>query len=838
MDFEQIQEELEDEMVSRGADRYAVELERGLQGTGPGKELMRRAIAPMAALLEETFNGSQRHAKRGTKYIKDIHPFVLADITMRRVLDCAAKGETLTKTAKAVATAVEWHVKDASLRAASVSIWNKTQEKLKMTQNPSFRRASIDGTVAGMREWAQGEAPELAEKLAEVRGLDWDIEQQVEVGSMLIDHFARCTDEPWFTIETIPFTGRKTKMVLQFTPGTQEWLEKQHEYHAILRPAHLPMVVPPTCWSDLKDGGYMDNSKAGVSFIKTRARGLGLDDYDLDDAYEAVNRIQATPWRVNQRIWSVMNSVWESGSGLADVPPRFTEDGRHGIPMLPMRLQDMSKEDRRKDDAYRAWALRARAIHESNAALTHDVKAFGDLMAVATRFAQYPAFYQPHKLDFRGRVYPISMFLSPQGDQFNRALIEFADGKRMGDSENSGAWLCIHGANVFGVDKVSFEKRLEFIEDHHNEIIESAYDPFGNRFWTTADKPWPFLAFCFEYLAWQIAGADHITHLPVALDGSNSGLQHLSAMLRDSNGAKITCVAPGEAPEDVYQMVADQVEASLNDTLTHDLTDPDDKVWASIWAGKVSRKICKQPTMTYTYSATVAGMKEQIFRALKSLDTTEQSYLSFTDPRQTNADAADYLAPLVRAAIAAQMTKAAEAMDFLQQCARTFSKTGLPLRWHTPLNVPVVQYYPTATSKKKEVFINGQRHQVRLHIDSASRLDKKRAAAGVSPNFVHSMDATHLMWTVLYSHDEHGIEDFSMIHDSFGTHATNIDGLAHATREMFVALYSEDRLSEFQADIASGLSLDGKVTPDELPDVPEYGDFDINEVLNSDYFFA
>jgi len=393
---------------------------------------------------------------------------------------------------------------------------------------------------------------------------------------------------------------------------------------------------------------------------------------------------------------------------------------------------------------------------------------------------------------------------------------------------------------VWGEDKVSFVDRIDWVRSHHNEIIQAAREPLEQHWWwKQADKPFPFLAFCFEYRKWCIDGDDHITHLPVALDGSNSGLQHLSAMLSDEEGARITCVKPGNQPEDVYQMVADQVERELDHRLK--LLDDADHAWAAIWHGKVARKIAKQPTMTYCYSATEAGMRNQIVKALSDLDKVAREsgkpgYLPFTSPLQTNVDAADYLAPIMRKAIGVRMVKAAEAMEFLQKVAQVYSQTGLPLRWTTPLGVPVVQYYPTSTSERKEVFVNGQRHQLRINVDCANRLDKRKAAAGVSPNFVHSMDSTHLLWTCLHVGDKFGITDLAMIHDSFGTHATGCDAMAFSLREMVVALYEQDRLSIFHDQITALLGDDPLV--DEMPQVPEYGSFDLETVRDSDYFFA
>lgn len=846
MNLEAIQEDLEAEMVSEGAKRYAKELDSGLTSVGPGKALLRRALRPMAEAIE-SYQADPKGRRKGMRYVKGLDPYVLADLTMRRVLDCAAKRETLTKTCKAIAAAVEWHTKDEALRAASISIWNKSQEKLAKTQSPEFRRKSIDGTVAGIKRWAEeNKRDDLAKALADVKGVEWDIDAQLEVGSALIDLFSKSTK--LVDTEEIRKSKTQSKVIVRLTVGTEEWLREQNEYHSVLRPVHLPMVVPPRDWCGFEEGGYLDNSKAGVDFIKTKAKNLELESVDMQDAFDAVNLIQRTPWRVNLSVWRVMSQIWETGAGIGNLPPRIAADGERRLAPLPSRLADMTPEQRKGDPEYSAWATRRRDAHEYNADLRSDVKSFGDLMAAATRFSQYPAFYHPHKLDWRQRAYPISMFLSPQGDQFNKALIEFAEGKRMGDSENSGAWLAIHGANCYGEDKVSFEARIAWVEEHHNDIIECAMDPYATEFWQKADKPWPFLAFCMEWLAYQIAGDDHMTHLPVALDGSNSGLQHLSAMLKDEAGAKVTCVSPGETPEDVYQEVADAVGDQLRRIHAEPSESDEARQWAHIWCGLVNRKVVKQPTMTYTYSATESGMRDQIKHALDTLDSTveTESYLPFTDRMQNNASAASYLAGIVRQAIACRMTKAAEAMEFMQALARTYSKTGLPLRWTTPLGVPVVQYYPTSTSKRKDIYINGTRHQLRINVDAPSKLDKKRSSAGVSPNFVHSMDSTHLLWTALYCSDVHQLESFSMIHDSFGTHATACDELASATREMFIALYDSNvsgyaggRLGDLFYETIDNLGRAGYTDLiDEVPALPGFGDFNVEDVRESDYFFA
>ena len=109
----------------------------------------------------------------------------------------------------------------------------------------------------------------------------------------------------------------------------------------------------------------------------------------------------------------------------------------------------------------------------------------------------------------------------------------------------------------------------------------------------------------------------------------------------------------------------------------------------------------------------------------------------------------------------------------------------------------------------------------------SDKMDKSRQANGIAPNFVHSMDAAHLMKTIIKAKDKHDIEDFSVVHDSFGTHACDIEQLGMILRETFIEIYSEDVLGKFREEQNC-----------ELPALPEYGELDITEVMDSEFFFS
>jgi DNA-directed RNA polymerase len=184
-------------------------------------------------------------------------------------------------------------------------------------------------------------------------------------------------------------------------------------------------------------------------------------------------------------------------------------------------------------------------------------------------------------------------------------------------------------------------------------------------------------------------------------------------------------------------------------------------------------------------------------------------------------------------AIDSVVLAARSAMTWLQEVAKVVSKDGLPIRWTAPSGMLVSQDYRTFKGKVFESYITGKRVQLTLSIDSKD-IDKRRMTAGISPNFVHAADASHMVSTVCRCVTA-GVWHFAMIHDSFGTHAGNIDVLAEELRGAFVEQYTPDVLGAFKAELMAQLPEE---LAEKLPDVPRFGSLDIGAVNRSEYFFA
>ena len=71
------------------------------------------------------------------------------------------------------------------------------------------------------------------------------------------------------------------------------------------------------------------------------------------------------------------------------------------------------------------------------------------------------------------------------------------------------------------------------------------------------------------------------------------------------------------------------------------------------------------------------------------------------------------------------------------------------------------------------------------------------------------------------------------VHDCYGTHAADTEQSAKLLREAFVEIYRQPILENFTEDVLSGI----EVKEEDIPEIPEKGSLDIEDVLKSDYFF-
>jgi len=115
--------------------------------------------------------------------------------------------------------------------------------------------------------------------------------------------------------------------------------------------------------------------------------------------------------------------------------------------------------------------------------------------------------------------------------------------------------------------------------------------------------------------------------------------------------------------------------------------------------------------------------------------------------------------------------------------------------WTTPLGLPIVQPYRKIIRKQIKTAIQS----VYISDPNANaEVNGVKQASAFPPNFIHSLDATHMMLTALECRNRE--LTFASVHDSYWTHACDIDKMSEIIRETFIALHSSDILGKLDAE--------------------------------------
>lgn len=692
---------------------------------------------------------------------------------------------------------------------------------------------------------------------------EWAPDFRVRVAEPLLNAVLLALPD-FFELATVSRGKGRMETLVRFTEEAVRFLTETREAIAWSQPIHPPMIAPPRPWEALDTGCYYDPKVANtVKLIRTHHKEHELllreaiGNGQMTACLEAINVVQATPWVINSRVLDVVEYAFNEGLEIKKFPSRITREKPSKLP------QD--KWEAMSDTEKKGHRIELREIEEHSRKVAADVTVFGNDIRKARDLETYDRFYFPHNLDFRGRVYPVCHFSHQRADHI-KAMLQFAEGCPLGDT--GGSWLQVHLANCGDFEKVSkgtFDARIQWVVDNQTKLVEAGKDPHGTTdFWTKADKPFSFLAACFEFADWYDTGFsdDYISHLPIALDGSNSGIQHYSAAMRAKEEAALVSLLPCDTPADLYQSVATDVLSEVRrEALEGNLT-----AQVVLKAG-VDRSLVKRNVMTFAYSSEQYGFRQQLMEdTMRPINTrilmgTEASN-KFAMPRKDSGQpdggftAAGYIAAKVYGAVTRTVPKASEGMDFFKKVASVLAHEAKPLVWVSPIGIPVLHKYCEWETKAVQLFLYDRSvpvvnagvrdkvdeegrviRQVRANIRTKplERIDKDKARSAVAPNVIHSMDAAHLMLTVLEAKDR-GIINLALIHDSFGTHAGRTAEFFDLIRDAFVGLY--ENYCPFEEILESAkltLSPEGQA---KLPPVPEKGDMDLTQVREALYAFA
>lgn len=676
----------------------------------------------------------------------------------------------------------------------------------------------------------------------------WTITEKFQTGLILVNLFIESTGLVEFEDK---FERRKHYKFLIPTAELVKWFENTNEKLEVMQPVFLPMVCPPKDWINIFEGGYISPYLKKNKLIKNNNRDYlkKISTATMPKVYDAINHIQATKWQINSKVLDVVEELWNIGKAVAELPDREDE----------LLIPYPYPEKNTKTDSYteeeieviKKWKIEIYEIHKRNVQKRSIRILVSQILRIAKQFKKYKEIYFPYQMDFRGRLYPIPVLLQPQGSDLAKGLLRFAEGKPV--DENSIKWLQIHGANVYGYDKESFDKRIQWVLERHEIFKAYVANPLENQGWTEADKPFQFLAWCFEYCDYLNNPTEFKTHIPVQLDGTCNGLQHYSALLRDQIGGAAVNLINTEKPSDIYAKVAEKLEEKLNvvlrnirqhnTNLLYDYNSNNDIIFATQWLSLgINRKLTKRPVMVLPYGGTLLSCREYIGEYLLDNYSPDFIWKHFevgNNPKDCIYKVSVWLAKYLWEAIQETLQAATIGMTYLRKISRIVTSKKQYLEWLTPAGLLVRQAYPTRNQKEVKTELYGSIIKVRINIDDESTLDNKRQINGICPNFIHSLDAACLM-LYLNKCKKAGINSIMSIHDCYGTHASDTEMSTKFLREAFVEIYRQPILENFTEDILSTYQenfISESINKTDLPEIPKKGNLNIEDVLSSTYFF-
>lgn len=861
--LKQIQVDLELDMFGSGIARFERNNDRALKEgsaseTSWYKRLTREFVSPMAegirAYLDYYDKAAGRPA-RAVSFLQLLPPEVAAYVCIKVVFDSfGVDGNSVQHVASKIGDRIQDQVRFTRLEKAAPKYIEAIKKNLAKGKSKAYTYKH-DVMVAGEKRAHSNDKQEYVIELE--RWQEWTKSDLLHIGMALIEiliNSVQYADRPIVQKSTDKMvTSRKgVKELIRLEPSEAivNWIDAYKDAVSSLSPCYAPCVVQPRDWTRPEAGGYYTPevaTKLPMVKIGDKRHLRKLTATQMPEVYRAINSLQAVKWQINDEVLAVANEVIERDLILG-VPSRE--------PMLPREapIPERLKHLRGKELAeqmtaselskFKEWKIESSAIYDA------EIERRGKYLETIRTIGQaktYQSFEHIHfvyTLDFRGRIYCQGSLISPQGGDLQKAMLTFAEPKKLG--EKGMYWLSVHGANVWGEDKVSFDDRAAFIAGMSEDIRDIAANPLQFKGWTQADKPWQFLSWCFEWaslMEWIEAGnlpEDFESRVAVAMDGSCSGIQHYSAILRDPIGGKAVNLVPSELPQDIYGEVAKVAIKTLEELKDSDKATLEERTLAEQWLSLgINRSLAKKPVMTLPYGATIMSCKDAMYDWLKDKQAkadakNKAAGLPLVPAHPFAGDgvlpAVDFIANIIWSSIGNVVVAARAGMKYIKDVTKVIAKKGKPLEWETPTGFIVSQKITKREANRVKTQLLGTVYVTLLK--ETDEIDTRKMQSSCAPNFIHSFDASHLTRAVNYFKDA-GIDSIAVIHDSFGTHAGATDTLRKELLQSFVSMYQERNWLEYFKEYNESLNL-----IDVDVEVPEYMGLDLDTVLDSAYCFA
>lgn len=784
------------EMRELGKARYERGFQRLVEGneffkTRPGARIVRKFIHPVASLINERrekyLTGKPTLKSEGSRHLIDYDPYLLALIALRSITESlngrAPVNSVALRMARLVMMEINAHL---ILSDPSKQIVLHRVNRIHSQHRQAKRTLIRDNQI-----------------------FDWNIKQLAVIGAFLLQCVLDATG--LFEIEMESLGGGKKRRLVSPTPAFLKWIKNYNEYHSAITPMYLPTLMAPEPWVELDRGGYKldDELSHGDFFFRVRTADQKqkycelLNNKSISHLFEAVNMCQNTAWTINSKVLGVVKELWENNVEVGSLC-------RREIVKFPKRPDSGSPA------AMKAWRKTMAFWRHKNMDIKLERASVSRMLWMAERFDQ-KVFFFPHNMDFRGRLYPFVTGLSPQGTDLARGLLQFGQ-FQMITKQKDMDWIMIRGANAYGQDKKTFSNRIKWVISNQDQILAAANDPIRYvAFWSKAEEPFQFLAFCFEYEQWMAKGWVE-TRLPILLDATSSVYQMVAMLFRDEDLAALTNLRSNPIPADFYKYIQDQVQERFCKIGTHD------PVFSKISELEVTRELIKALVMPYMYGSTKHTAVTILQRWLQ--DNHPKEFWFSLKQKGLHAIVKELYGLVDRS-----LPILPKAREWLVETGKNLARGKTSVVFWSELGMPIIQECPGYKSKIFKTYLTGIASISIL--EPTGKQSMRQHGLSFPANFIHSLDAS-ILHMVLMQLNSSFIKSVMAVHDCFGTHANYVEDLRRLIRQAYFKIFKNPL-------IILGKLQTGAATPGEHPlffeQLPTYtqGTFDLNKVLDADY---
>jgi len=793
------QDGLHSEMMELGKARYRARKQKATEissesNTIPGRQLLNKCTEEMVKGIVEWLakaRTSPGKHHRCLPFMEMLPPEKIAVLASKAVIDGLSAERMMTSLCISVGRTIEDEVLLDKLADEFPAFFRRMQQ------------VSFKSVGAGLKRRFVRDAAKAVDLVTE----RWAKADALALGVLLTEMMAQRTG----IVQILTKLNARGRRYCAVAPSREisDWIKQCHEYHEALTPFFLPMIERPLPWSNPWIGGYRQLDWKPRPLVKSRNKNYQteLQSCDLSRIYSSVNTIQSTPWQVDQEVLDLVHHFWKNSGKIDGLPSAMDE-------IVPAKPDDIETNV----EARRQWRKAAAKVYFHNESLESQRLQLLKTLFVADKMKTNERLWFPQQLDFRGRGYPVPLYLHPQGTSIAKAALRFARGKPIQTQQQLES-LMLHTANKWGLDKKSREERLNWIESATDLIKCSGNDPYSTDLWMKADDPFAFYAACKELTNFWNRGFGYVSRLPVGMDATTQGLQIYALLLRDPVAAAATNVTDSAVPADPYQVVADRVIDKLIAS--------DSPYAKGLLSLGIDRTTTKRQTMTLPYGLTqhscIGYTREWLDGKLRTLPNPFG--LEVYKP-------AAFLGKIIWESMDSVVGSAIRGMKFIRQLIASLIDNDITPRWMTPLGLPIRMRYENYDSIMVSTRV-GARARVLTIREENGKQSKRKALNGCAPNYIHSLDGFGgLLGQTLNLASSKGVQDAGAVHDQLLCLAADAPIVSVCVRRATVDLFSRDLLAELRSQV---LTMSPSLVV--LPEVPEYGSLDVTEVLSSKYYF-